>query len=265
MKINIHSGHNPDGKVACGAVGLIKESTEARTVKDKVINYLRKENHTVYDCTCNNGTSQNDVLQKIVSKCNSHDVNLDVSIHFNSGANDKIGNRNTTGVEVLVYSKNTEAYDEAKRVCSKLSELGFKNRGVKANDDLYVLRKTNAPALLIEVCFVDDADDVKIYKNNVDKIAKSIAEALINTNIDEKKSEYKKATETSKTSTTYKVKITTDVLKVRKGPGTNYGTNGSVREGQVYTIVDDKYNGKTKWGKLKSGAGWIALGYTKKV
>ena len=27
MKINVHAGHNPDGKIACGAVGLIKEST----------------------------------------------------------------------------------------------------------------------------------------------------------------------------------------------------------------------------------------------
>ena len=36
MKINIHAGHNPDGKIACGAVELIKESTEERTVKDKV-------------------------------------------------------------------------------------------------------------------------------------------------------------------------------------------------------------------------------------
>ena len=34
MKFNIHAGHNPDGKIACGAIGLIKESTEARKVKD---------------------------------------------------------------------------------------------------------------------------------------------------------------------------------------------------------------------------------------
>ncbi len=27
MKINVHAGHNPDGKIACGAVGLKKEST----------------------------------------------------------------------------------------------------------------------------------------------------------------------------------------------------------------------------------------------
>lgn len=40
MKINIHAGHNPDGKIACGAVGLIEESTEARAIKDYVIKYL---------------------------------------------------------------------------------------------------------------------------------------------------------------------------------------------------------------------------------
>lgn len=32
MKINIHAGHNEDGKIACGAIGIIKESTEARRV-----------------------------------------------------------------------------------------------------------------------------------------------------------------------------------------------------------------------------------------
>ena len=42
MKINVHAGHNPDGKVACGAIGLIKESTEARKVKKEVIRLLRK-------------------------------------------------------------------------------------------------------------------------------------------------------------------------------------------------------------------------------
>lgn len=33
MVINVHAGHNPHGKVACGAVGLISESLENRRVK----------------------------------------------------------------------------------------------------------------------------------------------------------------------------------------------------------------------------------------
>ena len=40
MIINVHAGHNPAGKIACGAVGLIDESTENRKVKEEVIQEL---------------------------------------------------------------------------------------------------------------------------------------------------------------------------------------------------------------------------------
>lgn len=67
-------------------------------------------------------------------------------------------------------------------------------------------------------------------------------------------------------ATSYRVKITADVLNIRKGPGTNYGTNGSIKGGGVYTIVaESSGTGATKWGKLKSGAGWISLDYASKV
>ena len=67
MRINVHAGHNPDGKVACGAVGIIRESSEARRVKDEVIRQLRQLGHTVYDCTCESGTGQSEFLKMIVS------------------------------------------------------------------------------------------------------------------------------------------------------------------------------------------------------
>lgn len=59
----------------------------------------------------------------------------------------------------------------------------------------------------------------------------------------------------------YKVKVIVDALNYRKGPGTNYGINGAITDKGIYTIVDEN-NG---WGKLKSGAGWIKLSYTKKL
>jgi len=59
----------------------------------------------------------------------------------------------------------------------------------------------------------------------------------------------------------YKVKVTASVLNIRKGAGTNYGQNGSIRDKGVYTIVEESPGkGSTAgWGKLKSGAGWINL------
>ena len=68
------------------------------------------------------------------------------------------------------------------------------------------------------------------------------------------------------TATGYTVKVATAVLKVRKGPGTDYAQAGTVKSGEVYTIVQESAGkGATIWGKLKSGAGWIALDYTAKT
>ena len=66
---------------------------------------------------------------------------------------------------------------------------------------------------------------------------------------------------TTETPTSHLVKINTNTLNVRKGPGASYGIATTVKKGQVYTIVKES-NG---WGKLKSGAGWIKLSYTKKI
>jgi hypothetical protein len=64
----------------------------------------------------------------------------------------------------------------------------------------------------------------------------------------------------------YAVRVTADTLNIRKGPGTNYGANGSIKDKGVYTITDEATGaGAAKWGKLKSGAGWISLDYTKKA
>lgn len=66
--------------------------------------------------------------------------------------------------------------------------------------------------------------------------------------------------------TPYLVKVTADVLNIRKGAGTDTAVVGSIADKGVYTIVEEA-NGKgaDRWGKLKSGAGWISLDYTKKI
>lgn len=64
----------------------------------------------------------------------------------------------------------------------------------------------------------------------------------------------------------YRVKITAECLNIRKGAGTNTAKVGSITDKGVYTIVEEKTGvGATKWGKLKSGAGWISLDYVRKI
>lgn len=75
-----------------------------------------------------------------------------------------------------------------------------------------------------------------------------------------------KPTNTSTSGWYYLVRVTASVLNIRKGPGTNYGTNGAIKDKGVYTIVNESTGpGASKWGKLKSGAGWISLDYCKKL
>ena len=67
------------------------------------------------------------------------------------------------------------------------------------------------------------------------------------------------------TAVSYAVRVTVPDLRIRTGPGTSYNPAGTIKPG-VYTIVSEADGqGASKWGKLKSGSGWIALDYARKV
>ncbi len=72
--------------------------------------------------------------------------------------------------------------------------------------------------------------------------------------------------ETSPVFEPYLAKVKASVLNIRKGAGTNYPVVGCIRDQGIYTIVGEENGaGATKWGKLKSGAGWISLDYVQKM
>lgn len=186
-KFGISAGHNPDGKIAYGAIGTVvidgiittfKESTEARKLVKEVNRLLLLNGHEAKDFTVDNGTSASDVLNKLVAKHNAYSSDMNISIHFNSGASDERGNGKTTGVEVLVYNSNSDN-SMAKRVSENIAkEMGYSNRGLKERPNLAFLRGTKGKSMIIEVCFVDDADDVKRYEYK--KAAQAIVKGLLN-------------------------------------------------------------------------------------
>lgn len=263
MNFNIHGGHS----LKCrGASGLLDEVNEDRAVKNKVIELLRNEGHTIYDCTDDNGKDQNSNLKAIVSKCNDHKVDLDVSIHLNAGGG--------TGTEVYIYSDSSKAKDEATRIAEKISNtLGIRNRGVKTSTKLYVLRKTNSPALLVECCFVDNATDKAHW--NADKCAKAIVEGILNKSVNEHVETPTPKPQSNASSTLGTYMITASALKVREGAGTNYrrkgkneltadaqkhcNSNGGLLKGTRVTVKEIK-NG---WARIPSG--WVYMGHLRKA
>lgn len=175
MNITLHAGHNPSGKIACGASDYLDESTENRYIVKQLLKI--NKGHKIVNCTVNNGKSQLDVLKKIVNKCNSANMQFNVSIHFNAFKHSEKDGK-SKGCEVVLYSENSRLKGKAEQVCNNLAKLGFKNRGVKYNKNLYFLRNTKTPSMIIEVCFVDDQDDTILYKAKKKEVVKAIYEGL---------------------------------------------------------------------------------------
>lgn len=181
-KYNVHGGHN---NIVPGAASILDEVTEDRKVKNKLISLFKSAGHTVYDCTDDSGQTSGANLANIVAKCNKHSVDLDVSIHLNSGRGDTKGDGSTGGVEVFCYDSKTR--DVAKKIADAIAvEFGYNKRsdsttpsgyaGVKYSTGLYVLRNTKSKAILIECCFVDDKDDAKVW--NAEKCAAAIYKGI---------------------------------------------------------------------------------------
>ncbi|PDY51444.1 N-acetylmuramoyl-L-alanine amidase, partial [Bacillus cereus] len=121
----------------------------------------------VYDDTDEVGSTQAQNLNNIIRNSNSHVVDLAIAFHLN--ASDGTGQ----GVEVLYYDQN----ELASKISAQLAkDIGWRDRGAKQRKDLAVLNGTKAPAILIELGFIDNDSDMA--KWDVDKIANSIVFAL---------------------------------------------------------------------------------------
>jgi N-acetylmuramoyl-L-alanine amidase len=168
MRVVISSGH---GKYIRGASGLIDEVDEARKVVPKVRKLLLAAGHECIEFHDDISTTQDQNLKAIVNYHNKQVRDLDVSVHFNAYTPTDGGR----GTEVLYLTQ----YDLADLMCKAISQDGgLINRGPKKRSDLYFLNKTEEPAILIEVCFVDAGADVEAYQRRFEDICEAIAQSI---------------------------------------------------------------------------------------
>lgn len=172
MTIGINCGHTASG-AGYGAVGIIKESEHTRLVGQALMSLLQSAGVTVIDCTIDKANTRNEYLAAAVALANRQDLDWFISIHFNASASH-------TGHGTEVFTYKGRQYQDALDVCANLSDLGFTNRGVKAGTGLYVIRKTKAKSMLIEVCFCDSQKDINTYEaaGGANGIADAIFKAL---------------------------------------------------------------------------------------
>lgn len=239
-KIYINPGHSNNDP---GAVGYEVE----RKLTVKVSNYMNEYLRSNYECETKMNPGTIDSLTTISNDANAWGADLVVSNHFNAGGGD--------GYEALIYNSNRNVLGRCFEKYVKAA--GQNSRGVKLRPDLGILRLTNAPAIINEGAFVDNWTDIKDWNDDAElqalgaAYAKAAAEYL---------SLPARKTASGSGGALFKVRVTEKDLNIRTGPGTNYKSKGYIKPG-VYTIVETQGS----WGRLKSGAGWIHLGYAKKI
>lgn len=175
MNILLIAGHGDGdpGAVGCGYQEATETRRMANAVKPLLEAYGAKvvmydQNKNAYSVLCNGGSLPLSGISYVIE------------FHLNAGVGDTSGNGVTTGTEILVdASEAGTTVEEAmlKRICA----LGFKNRGVKRRNDLLVQNTVTNHGVshaLIETCFIDDADDIKIYSEKFNQIAQAIADGV---------------------------------------------------------------------------------------
>ena len=172
MKIAVGAGHTRTGAGTGAYYKGFNESEITRKVVKALTPKLKKNGHSVVDVTVDQASSQNAYLKKVCQLVNASGAELFIQIHLNASKS-KLGR----GVECFTWYGVKHAI--AAKICANVAKLGTKNRGVKDGSKLYVVKHTKPKAILVELFFLDQYNDRKMYLDHgAEELAEAIAQAI---------------------------------------------------------------------------------------
>ncbi|PFO25037.1 glycoside hydrolase family 25 [Bacillus thuringiensis] len=241
-----HAGHN---RFVTGAHALgYKEEVETRRVVARIAEICEESGINYAITTDNDGRTQRQNLNNIIANCNSHTRDRrDTAIHFNQGESE-VG-----GVEVWYYDQRELA---AKVSSAVASALGIRDRGPKQRKDLAVLNGTNAPAILIEVCFLGHAGNMQAYENNFDKMCRAIVTNVTGQAVTGRNEAPREDVHVTGSQGIVTVKVDTALIRTEPTTGSSINTAGG-SNGRVYRGSEWQ-----SWGSKigEGGYTWYNLG-----
>lgn len=167
MKVYLNPGH--DRKLDSGAVNThlaLRECDLAYDLGCLVQERLERNGIAVICGQC-------DDLAAVCSEANEKEADVFVSLHFNAFT------MRATGTETLV-SGTPDSLLLGHCIQSNIrAVLCLPDRGLKERPGLFVLRRTAMPAVLAEVCFIDNDYDIKRYLGRAEEVASAIATGII--------------------------------------------------------------------------------------
>ena len=179
IKIFIDQGHNPQ-VVNAGAEGFGYREQDITYAVGIYLRDILLEDGRFEARTSRNapdevlGTSNATSLAARVNAANSWGADYFISIHCNASENPA-----ANGSEVYVYREDSVAAALARQVLDAIvARVGTKDNGVRVNSALYVLRRTQMPAILVELAYITNAEDVQKLVNDQYAFAYAIYEGL---------------------------------------------------------------------------------------
>jgi len=162
-------GHGGEDAGAC--FNGRKESNDVLSLGKEVAAEVRRHGVVVDETRTSDSTVS---LNERSNFENRNTYDYFISFHRNAFEPEK-----AKGVETYTYTNpGAKATSLAGRVQNALVNLGFANRGVKLAD-FHVLRETKAPAILIEIGFIDNSSDNSLFDSKRNEIIKEIAKAIL--------------------------------------------------------------------------------------
>lgn len=154
-----------------GAVGNgRREADVVRTITQKM-----QAIASVANTSDQSATTVNQNLQNQVNAMNAAGNGWAITNHLNAF------NGQATGAEVWYWAGSEEARKKAAEVSAAIAKaLGIVDRGAKATTSLFVHRNTNpgVNVLLIEWCFIDNANDMRRLDQNMDQAIRAVMNVL---------------------------------------------------------------------------------------
>ena len=180
IKIYIDQGHNPQNPNAGAEGNGLREQDIVYKIGTELAALLRANpNFEVRlsrpSANTQIGSSNSESLRLRVNDANSWGADYFISLHTNASSLPA-----ATGIEAFAYSEPSAAFSLGEDILTELSRTtGLKNRGMKVRSGLYVLRKTQMPAVLVELGFITNANDAALMNNSPELFARGIYQGIL--------------------------------------------------------------------------------------
>lgn len=180
IKIYIDQGHNPQSPNAGAEGNGYVEQDITYDVGIILADLLRSNGN--FDVRLSRptpesslGTSNSTSLRIRVDEANAFGADYFVSLHTNASTNTAV-----SGSEALVYTEPSVASELGEDILFWLNRItGLRNRGIVKRPGLYVLRKTQMPAVLVEMGFISNASDARLMNDSPELFAEGIYNGIL--------------------------------------------------------------------------------------